>query len=231
MTATSPRNVPIDAARALSILVVVGFHLMLFGVDPASVGSGGLIRTFVGSPGPVGWALSWFVMVMPLFFVAGGFANTHVLDRHRAEGGSYGTFLVARARRLLGPLVFYIAVWTAIGTVVAWLGNLDTAVVGTRKLTEVLWFLLVYLVVVMLAPVMVMAHDLWGCRSCWCSVSPRSPSTSSASSSASVGPLTPTTWRSGCSCTSWASPTTVGGGAPGRWPSSGRPSSGRCSPF
>lgn len=162
LPAASARNVPIDAARALSILVVVAFHLMLFGVDPASVGSGGMIRTFVGSPGPLGWVLSWFVMVMPLFFVAGGFANTHVLDRQRSEGGSYGTWLVTRARRLLGPLAFYIAVWTVAGTVVAWLGRLDTALLGTRKLTEVLWFLLVYLVIVVLAPVMCLAHDRWG---------------------------------------------------------------------
>lgn len=159
---TSTRNVAIDLVRALSLLVVVGFHLMLFRVDVTTVGNGAPIRTFVGSPGQLGWTLSWFAMVMPLFFVAGGFANTHLVDRLRAEGASYGTWLATRARRLVGPLAFFIAVWTAVGTAIAWFGNFDTAVLGTRMLTGALWFMLAYLVVVILAPAMCSAHDRWG---------------------------------------------------------------------
>ncbi|WP_175557441.1 acyltransferase family protein [Raineyella antarctica] len=159
---TPTRNVAIDFARALSLLVVIGFHLMLFRVDVTTVGNGAPIRTFVGSPGPVGWTLGWFIMVMPLFFVAGGFANTLVIDRLQGQGATYGTWLVTRARRLLGPLAFYIAVWATVGTVIAWFGTFSTAMLGTQKLTGALWFLLVYLVVVILAPVMCAAHDRWG---------------------------------------------------------------------
>ena len=159
---SASRSVPVDAARALSLLVVVAFHMTMFGVSGSTLDGGLPGGIFRGAWIPVSWVLSWFAMVMPLFFVVSGYANAHVLDRQHSEGGSYGTWLVERGRRLLGPLVLYVGVWASLGTLLAWAGMLDTARAGTLALTKVLWFLLIYLVLICVAPVMYVAHDRWG---------------------------------------------------------------------
>lgn len=158
-----PRNVPVDLARAASILVVVWFHLSFFQLSATD--SGGLVPELaisMRSLGPVGWFGSWFLQIMPLFFVAGGFANTLVVDRLVTEGHGYGYYLARRGRRLIGPLGLYLGFGTLVGTVLAWTVDPATGAGITEMATNILWFLAVYLVIILIAPAMVAAHDRWG---------------------------------------------------------------------
>lgn len=158
---TRERNHVIDAARAASVVVVVWFHSMLYQV-----------RLVDGRPALVPWTpehwpwwpLSWVLMIIPVFFVAGGFANALVVDRVRAGGASYGSYLAGRGHRLIGPLLLFVTVLALASTALAWAGWADQAIDGTRALMQLLWFISVYLVIVAIAPLAVTAHDRWGWR-------------------------------------------------------------------
>ncbi len=160
-SARQPRNHVIDAARATSVLVVVVFHSVLYQV-----------RVVDGVPALVPWAppawpwwfVTWLLMVIPVFFIAGGYAQTLLVDRMRAQRASYGTFLAGRGRRLVGPLLFFVTVLAGVSTVVAWAGYLTAASALTQQLMQLLWFITVYLVIVALSPAAVTAHDRWGVR-------------------------------------------------------------------
>lgn len=163
MTGRRPRNVPVDVARAASILVVVWFHLSFFQLTAVDVGRVlPQLTVTMRSVGPAGWVGSWFLQIMPLFFVAGGFANTLVVDRMVREGHGYGHYLARRGRRLVGPLGLYLGVATLVGTVLAWAATPAAGVGVTLLATNVLWFVSIYLVIVLVAPAMVVAHDRWG---------------------------------------------------------------------
>jgi len=156
-----PRNHVIDAARAASIVVVVVFHALLYEV-----------RLVDGRPALVPWApthvpwwpLSWLLMVIPVFFIAGGYANALLVDRMRQQGTTYAHFLANRGRRLIGPLILFVTVLALASTVAAWLGYADVVIPGTRQLMQLLWFISVYLVIVAVAPWAVAAHERWGWR-------------------------------------------------------------------
>jgi hypothetical protein len=97
------------------------------------------------------YPLTWVLMIMPLFFVAGGFANTLTVDRMHRQGT--GGALprqprtpprrpAGRVRDLLRPGV----------DAAAWLGWLGPATELSRQLMQLLWFITVYLVIVAAAP-------------------------------------------------------------------------------
>ncbi|WOP18480.1 acyltransferase [Raineyella sp. LH-20] len=163
MTDRRPRNVPVDLARALAILIVVWFHLSYFQLAMTmGPGRSPHLTLTMRTVGPAGWIGSWFLQVMPLFFVAGGFANVQVVERVVREGHPYGHYLAERARRLIGPLTVYMGFVTITATVLAWLGQLPVAQYLSLMATRVLWFISAYLVIVLVAPLMVRAHDRWG---------------------------------------------------------------------
>lgn len=153
-----PRNHAIDLARALSIVVVVVFHSLLYQV-----------RLVDGAPVVVPWAaplflypLTWVLMIMPLFFVAGGFSNALISDRRAAEGSSYGHYLANRGRRLVGPLITFVVVCALLASGFAWAGWVDAAASLSRQFMQLLWFITVYLAIVAAAPLLVRAHDRFG---------------------------------------------------------------------
>ncbi len=152
------RNHVIDLARACSVLVVVVYHTLVYRVTLDG-----------GRPGLEAWAaptwlypFTWVLMIMPLFFVAGGFAHTLTLDRLRAAGGaSIGHWLAGRGRRLLGPLTVFVTFCTALFSGATWAGWSEAAEVS-RLFMQLLWFITVYLVIVAIAPGMVRLHDRFG---------------------------------------------------------------------
>lgn len=154
-----PRNHVIDAARAISVVVVVAFHALLYQVSWVA---GGPTLIPWAPPRWPWWALSWLFMVIPVFFVAGGFGHAQTVDRMRREGFSYGHFLASRGRRLVGPLLFFVTVVAAFSSAAAWAGWLAQAVLLTRALMQLLWFIAVYLVIVGIAPAAVAAQDRFG---------------------------------------------------------------------
>ena len=140
------------------MIVVVVFHTLLYRIT--------IVDEHVEL---VPWAaphalypLTWVLMIMPLFFVAGGFANTLTVDRMHREHTSLGHYLAGRGRRLVGPLVVFVSFCAALATAAAWLGWLAQASDLSRALMQLLWFITVYLVIVAFAPGLVRLHDRFG---------------------------------------------------------------------
>jgi len=140
------------------MLIVVVFHSLLWQV---SVVDGGL-RVVPWAPGPVFWAISWLATIIPIFFVAAGFANAVVVDKWRASGAPYAAFLTLRGSRLLGPMSLFLIVFTVVGTVAAWGGWLPEAVALSRQFAQLLWFAVVYELLLAAAPLSVWLHDRFG---------------------------------------------------------------------
>ncbi len=152
------RNHLIDLARIGSMLIVVVFHSLLWQVLVVD----GQIQVVPWAPGPVWWAISWVTTIIPTFFIAAGFANAVVVDKWRASGAPYSTFLTLRGSRLLGPMSLFMIVFTVIGSVAAWTGWLPAAAALSRQFAQLLWFAVVYQLLLAAAPLAVWLHDRAG---------------------------------------------------------------------
>ncbi len=154
------RNHLIDLARAMSVVVVVTFHCLLYQIVVVD----GVPRVVPWAPQPhaAWWTASWIVMIIPLFFIAGGFAHALVIDRMRAQNRGYSYYLASRARRLVGPLLLFAGFATVLSTAGAWLVAASDAVSLSVQFAQLLWFVAVYLVIVGIAPLMVTLHDRHG---------------------------------------------------------------------
>lgn len=165
------RNHIIDLARIAAVLMVVLFHSLLFRIELVS---GGPVAT-AWEPGPQWWPFSWLVMILPLFFVAAGYVDAVAVDAMPAGGLAH--FLVTRTRRLVGPLVLFVTAVSVVATIAAWQDGtaaptpypdsagrswLATATLMSRDYCFFLWFVAVYLLLVLLAPVMVAVNDRKG---------------------------------------------------------------------
>lgn len=153
----NPRNHLIDLARATSVLVVVTFHCLLYQLDV--VDGLPVVVPWAPLPHAAWWTASWFVMIIPLFFISGGFAHALVVDKLRNQGRSYTYYLASRAHRLVGPLSLFVGFCTALSTVGAWLGPSATSIALSAQFAQLLWFIAVYLVIVGVAPFLVTLHD------------------------------------------------------------------------
>lgn len=140
------------------MLIVVVFHSLLWQV----LLTDGEVRVTPWAPGPVFWAISWLAAIIPVFFVAAGYANAVVVDKWRASGAPYGAFLTLRGSRLLGPMSLFLIVFTLIGTVAAALGFLAPALALSRQFAQLLWFAVVYQLLLAAAPLAVWMHDRAG---------------------------------------------------------------------
>ncbi|WP_282777977.1 acyltransferase [Nocardia sp. CC201C] len=145
------RDWTIEFARAFAIGVVVVVHWISIRVTMVD----GTVRGESALSGRPVWVLSWFIQVMPLFFLAGGFANARIVDRHQ----SYGAYLGARARRLVTPLLALFAIVVPLGAAVGSVSERAAAVLADIVASP-LWFLAIYLVAVMVAPIAVWVHDM-----------------------------------------------------------------------
>ncbi|MBV9314970.1 MAG: acyltransferase [Pseudonocardia sp.] len=151
LAAGADRDRYVDLLRLFSIVMVAIGHwvLALLGL----YGSGGITTT---TPAMLA---TWLWQVMPLFFFVGGFAHACAL-RHRP---SLATFLRGRLDRLLRPALVFVGVWTGLALILGFAGAATGQVgFGLRKVTSVLWFLGVYLLVVLLAPAMMWLHRRYG---------------------------------------------------------------------
>jgi len=145
-----------DFLRAVSIGVVVLGHWLMaviivhgghLSVDNSIASVRGL------------WAATWVLQVMPIFFFVGGFANAVALDSLWRRGGDDVEFVTSRARRLLRPVGLLLVIWVPLGALLGRVGIAPTIVhSATRLVTQPLWFIGVYLIVVSLAPWMLRLH-------------------------------------------------------------------------
>ena len=159
-TATSNRRDPyVDLLRALSLCVVVLWH---WGFT--------IIQWTPEGPKPTSplqftyglWPLTWLLQVLPLFFFVGGYAHLRVWDKVRANGGGYGVFVAGRVRRLLLPTLALVALWLVVFEVARFIWDPPWMWRAVILILSPLWFIVVYLGLVLIAPMMLALHRRWG---------------------------------------------------------------------
>jgi Acyltransferase family len=105
------RDRVVDAARALSIVVVTLWHWTLSVTHRTADGALAMPNPIHVVPG--GWLATWVLQVMPVFFLVGGYANLVGWQRAQATGVAGGRFVADRLRRLLVPTAVWAGVWLA----------------------------------------------------------------------------------------------------------------------
>ncbi|WKG06425.1 hypothetical protein QU592_05660 [Mycolicibacterium sp. HK-90] len=119
-------------------------------------------------PNPIGyvpgkWMLTWVLQVMPVFFIVGGYANLAGWQAVTRDGAGAARFLGARMRRLLTPLLPFLAVWLVFDLVVQATGRRSVLEWGIVVFVP-LWFIGVYAAVVAAVPLTARLHLAWGWR-------------------------------------------------------------------
>ena len=150
----------VDLLRALAILVVVLGHWLISVVTLTDGQLGGRNLLYV-----VPWLqpLTWLFQVMPVFFLVGGYANAASLARHRRDGGTTAAWVRSRALRLLRPTaVLVVVLMVGYGVALALGAEPRIARTSVWLAGVALWFLVVYLAVVALAPAAIAWQRRWG---------------------------------------------------------------------
>jgi hypothetical protein len=155
------RNRAIDFFRAAALVTVVLGHWLASAVF---VDDTGTLR-FTNILELTEWThwLTWGIQVMPVFFIVGGYANWRSFHASQRRGDSTGTWITARFRRLMTPIVPFLAVWTVISVVAGLLG-VDHSLIraGSFAVVTPLWFLAVYLLVILAVPIMIPLWNRFG---------------------------------------------------------------------
>lgn len=157
------RNRIVDFWRATAILVVVFGHWLAASIWLTPGGDIRLMNSLEWVPG-AGW-LTWVVQVMPIFFLAGGYANARALRRVERGGERRHAWITTRIRRLFTPVLPLLVVWAALVAILRGLIPADVVRAGAMSATVPLWFMAVYLALIALAP---FTHAWWrrsGCAS------------------------------------------------------------------
>jgi peptidoglycan/LPS O-acetylase OafA/YrhL len=154
---TAGRDRYIDFLRAFSLVVVVLWH---WGFTILEVS-----ETAVSPNNPIGstqglWVITWVLQVMPVFFFVGGFTHRLAFDNYTP--GTSRRFLKRRIRRLLGPSLGLIVLWLAIGFALELIMDPAWTWSAVILVLSPLWFLAVYVVLVLIAPIAIRAHWRWG---------------------------------------------------------------------
>lgn len=156
-TARRDRDHYVDFLRALSLTVVVIWH-WVFTILEVS-------EQTVSPTNPIGvtrgmWVITWVLQVMPVFFFVGGYTHRLAFDNY--VRGTSRRFLRRRMRRLLVPSLGLIAVWVAIGFILEATLGAEWTWSAVILVLSPLWFIIVYLVLVLVAPLAIRAHWRWG---------------------------------------------------------------------
>jgi fucose 4-O-acetylase-like acetyltransferase len=150
------RNRYIDFLRAVAIIVVVLGHWLM--AAPA-IDRGEFTLSDILHITPWTQWLTWLFQVMPLFFIVGGYSNGVSWESARRGGRSYGIWITARLRRLIGPVVPLLLLWTVMAVIANFL-SVDSSIirVGSQAAFMPTWFLAVYVMIVVATPA---THSLW----------------------------------------------------------------------
>lgn len=150
------RDRSIDAIRSASLVLVVLLHATMVGVtvpDGAPVFENALETAWFAPA-------SWFVQMMPLFFLAGGFTGIGSWRRARSRGQSPAEFVGARLQRLFAPAAVMFAV-VAAGLLLLSVAGTPADIVATAgfRISQPLWFLGVFALAQCLVPVLAGWHE------------------------------------------------------------------------
>lgn len=107
--------------------------------------------------------MTWFIQVIPVFFIVGGYANRRSYDSAMGHDRSAGVWITARFRRLMTPIVPFLATWSVISVGAGLLG-IDHGLIraGSFAVVTPLWFLAIYLLVILAVPFTVRLWDNLG---------------------------------------------------------------------
>lgn len=149
------RDRTVDLLRAVAITTVVVWHWAL---SLTHWNDGRLTM-----PNPIdsirgGWALTWLLQVMPLFFLAGGYANLAAYTANAARNGSDAGFVRSRLRRLVIPCLPMIGAWAVVHVLTTHLGHATSVWHWGRIVFVALWFLAAYGTVTTLVPITARLH-------------------------------------------------------------------------
>ena len=159
------RNRYVDFLRAVSILMVVTGHWLIVALyyHDGTLEPGDLLEMRPNTQ----W-LTWLFQVMPIFFIVGGYANGVSLESARRRGIDYAGWLVTRLNRLISPLLVLVLAWALLAAVLHFAGvSGDVLRLASRAALIPIWFLAIYTIVVVLAPVTYKAWQRWGFASFW----------------------------------------------------------------
>jgi peptidoglycan/LPS O-acetylase OafA/YrhL len=158
MAAATPpeRNRYVDCLRAVSILFVVIGHWL---VATLYYADGELTPGHLLETNPQMHWLTWLFQVMPIFFIVGGYSNGVSLESARTRGVGYAGWLAARLNRLVAPLLVVLVAWAGISLVLGIAGvDARTIQFVSRASLIPTWFLAIYVMIVILAP---LAYRFW----------------------------------------------------------------------
>ena len=159
------RNRYVDLLRAVSIGAVVFGHWLI--AAPWMDGEGLHFDHMLAIQPWTQW-LSWLFQVMPVFFMVGGYSNAASWDAAVREDKSYGEWIGTRMRRLFGPVVPLLIAWGLLGVAARAAGVPPEAIQTGSQISIVpLWFLAVYVLVALVAPVSRAAWNRFGMGSFW----------------------------------------------------------------
>lgn len=153
------RDLSIDFVRAICLPVVVLLHAFQMGID------GDPLRAFnaLAEWKPLA-GITWIGMIMPTFFIAGGFAGITTWRRLRHRGESAGEYIRVRALRLARPvLLAMVGVLVAIGVMALCGADPEFLRTFAFRLAEPLWFIAVYAICTSFVPLMAWFHH----RAAW----------------------------------------------------------------
>jgi hypothetical protein len=150
----------VDFLRVAAIGFVVFGHWLVTSVEyrGGTFRAADLLREIRWAP----W-VTWGFQVMPIFFLAGGFASAISWRHAGPDLASAGPWLRRRTIRLLIPTTWYVAIALAACAVAAGFGApAQVLALAGWAVALHLWFLPVYLVLTLLTPVLYAAHRRWG---------------------------------------------------------------------
>ncbi|OHV44930.1 acyltransferase [Pseudofrankia sp. BMG5.36] len=151
----------VDLLRAVTIVLVVLGHWLVSVIthnEQGQLAGHAALESMTWM-----YPFTWLVQVMPLFFIAGGYANAASLAAHRDRGGHAITWLQNRGARLLRPTTTFLVVLATVALVAQPLGaDREMARLAIWFATIQLWFLSAYLAVVLLTPLMYWLHGRFG---------------------------------------------------------------------
>lgn len=160
------RNRYVDFLRALAISAVVLGHWVM--AAPYFDGTAHMDHLLDIQP----WSrwLTWFLQVMPIFFFVGGYSNGVSWDSAQRKQQPYGQWLEARLRRLLGPAVPLVIIWTLLGVIGFHTGVHPRMIqIGSQVSLVPVWFLAIYFIIVLLVP---LTRIAWQRAGWWSVITP-----------------------------------------------------------
>ena len=159
------RNRYVDLLRSVSILFVITGHWLIataFYVD------GNLTHGHLLKSEPQTQWLTWLFQVMPIFFIVGGYSNAVSLESARRRQIGYAGWLAARLNRLVAPLLVLLFFWAALAIVMKFSGVGASVIQYSSQAALIpIWFLAIYIMVVILAPLAYRFWQHYGYTSFW----------------------------------------------------------------